>query len=57
MEGKLSHLKTLSQGETERVFRIMIETNDLFISVDKNSDQTTDFEAIKSQVFRLKKFR
>jgi hypothetical protein len=57
MEGKLVHVKTLNHVETQRVFKMMMETNDLFISVNKNSDQTSELEMIRSQLFRMKKFR
>lgn len=57
MEGKLVHVKTLNQVETQRVFKMIMETNDLFISVNKNSDQTSELEMIRSQLFRMKKFR
>jgi hypothetical protein len=36
MEGKLTHVKTLLRDETEKIFRMMLETNDIFISVEKS---------------------
>ena len=35
MEGKLTYQKTLGIAETEKIFKAMIETNDIFIIVNK----------------------
>lgn len=35
MEGKLTWQKTLSESETNKIFKVMLDTNDIFIVVDK----------------------
>ncbi len=50
MEGKLTFVRTLSQLETQKVFKMMIETNDIFISVTRNPDQIPELQATKSQI-------
>lgn len=36
MEGKLNYQKTLIPAETAKIFSLFIETNDIFIFVEKN---------------------
>jgi len=35
MEGKLTYQKTLSADETEKIFKVMTNFNDIFIAVDR----------------------
>jgi hypothetical protein len=36
MEGKLTYWKTLTAEETNGIFRVMLDTNDAFISVNQS---------------------
>lgn len=40
MEGKLAYQSTLSAAETEKIFRVLVDTNDMFISVNKKSSSS-----------------
>jgi hypothetical protein len=37
MEGKVTHQRTLSKLETEKIFKAMIEWNDQFICIDEKA--------------------
>ena len=38
MEGKLTYQKTLSPVETEKIFKVMTDTHDIYISVEKKQN-------------------
>ena len=42
MEGKLTHQKTLSAVETERIYQMIVSQRDVFIAVDKFKKKTLD---------------
>jgi len=49
MEGKLTYWKTLPEEETEEVFRVMRDTNDMFIVVNYGKKQLQNGIPSKSE--------
>jgi hypothetical protein len=50
MEGKVTHQRTLSKVETEKIFKAMIEWNDQFIGVSDKSRPIPPLLSTKPQI-------
>ena len=48
MEGKLTYQRTLSKAETDRVFKLLKDKRDAFITVDRNAASQSSQRALKS---------
>ena len=54
MEGKLTYIKTLTSGDAQKLFKIMLDKNSAFITVEKAKVQLQSGIMTKSELISYK---
>jgi hypothetical protein len=50
MEGKVTYLKTLSQLETDKIFKVIVEQNDIYIGIAKSVTEAPPIFVSRAQI-------